>query len=86
MPAAGRSTTPARARLPAIGWARGRLGSVSTGEVAPEHLRWILAGIAPDGQVLTAGRVDPARRVTGFDLTFSAPKSVSLLYGLDRAR
>lgn len=52
------------------------------GEVAPGDLRTVLAGLAPDGRVLTAGRVDPARRVTGFDLTWSAPKSVSLLYAL----
>ncbi|HEX3946148.1 MAG TPA: MobF family relaxase, partial [Acidimicrobiales bacterium] len=52
------------------------------GEVAPDDLRAVLAGMAPNGRVLTAGRVDPARRVTGFDLTWSAPKSVSLLYAL----
>jgi conjugative relaxase-like TrwC/TraI family protein len=32
--------------------------------------------------MLTNGGVDPAKRISGFDLTFSAPKSVSLLYGL----
>lgn len=53
-----------------------------TGEVAPDDLRAVLAGMEPGGRVLTAGRVDPARRVTGFDLTWSAPKSVSLLYAL----
>jgi conjugative relaxase-like TrwC/TraI family protein len=53
-----------------------------TGEVVPEDLRAVLAGFSPAGQVLTAGRVDPTHRVSGFDLTWSAPKSVSLLYGL----
>jgi conjugative relaxase-like TrwC/TraI family protein len=52
------------------------------GQVAPDDLRSVLAGVAPDGRVLTAGRVRPEGRVSGFDLTFSAPKSVSLLYGL----
>jgi conjugative relaxase-like TrwC/TraI family protein len=63
------------------------LGSGTTelglsGEVAPDHLRSVLAGHAPDGRPLTAGRVRPDGRVSGFDLTYSAPKSVSLLYGL----
>ena len=53
-----------------------------SGEVAPGDLRAVLAGVSPHGEVLTAGRVTDARRVAGFDLTFSAPKSVSLLYGL----
>jgi conjugative relaxase-like TrwC/TraI family protein len=52
------------------------------GEVAPGDLRLLLAGISPDGEILTAGRVAEANRVSGFDLTWSAPKSVSLLYGL----
>lgn len=52
------------------------------GEVAPEDLREVLAGFSSGGDVLTAGRVDPTHRVSGFDLTWSAPKSVSLLYAL----
>ncbi|HXN62597.1 MAG TPA: MobF family relaxase, partial [Acidimicrobiales bacterium] len=52
------------------------------GEVAPADLRLVLAGVSPDGEILTAGRVAEASRVSGFDLTWSAPKSVSLLYGL----
>ena len=63
-----------------LGAGAAELGLV--GEVAPDDLRAVLDGTAPDGRVLTAGRVDPARRVTGFDLTWSAPKSVSLLYAL----
>jgi hypothetical protein len=42
----------------------------------------VLAGISPDGEILTAGRVDETKRVAGFDLTWSAAKSVSLLFGL----
>jgi conjugative relaxase-like TrwC/TraI family protein len=56
-----------------------------SGEVTPEDLRAVLAGFAPDGRSLTAGRVRPEARVSGFDLTWSAPKSVSLLYGLSDA-
>jgi conjugative relaxase-like TrwC/TraI family protein len=53
------------------------------GEVRPDDLRVVLSGISPlDGSPLASSRNDPRGRVAGFDLTFSAPKSVSLLYGL----
>ncbi len=52
------------------------------GQVAPADLSFVLAGVTPDGTALGTRHVDPARRVAGFDLTWSAPKSVSLLYGL----
>ena len=52
------------------------------GEVAPDDLRAVLAGVSPRARSSTPGRVAEAKRVAGFDLTFSAPKSVSLLYGL----
>jgi Ti-type conjugative transfer relaxase TraA len=48
------------------------------GEVTPEALRAILAGTAPDGSMLGAAN----RTVPGFDLTFSVPKSVSVLAAL----
>ena len=52
------------------------------GEVEPEQLRMVLEGMSPlDGTQLVPRRL-AAGRVAGFDLTFSAPKSVSLLYGL----
>ncbi len=54
------------------------------GEVTPDDLRSVLSGFSPDGHPLTAGRVRPEGRVSGFDFTFSAPKSVSLLYGLSQ--
>ena len=63
-----------------LGQGATRLGL--SGEVAPADLRAVLAGVSPQGEILTAGGVADARRVAGFDLTFSAPKSVSLLYGL----
>ena len=54
------------------------------GEVAGEDLRAVLAGLAP-GTALTPNgeqlRPHP-RRVPGFDLTFSVPKSVSVAYAL----
>ncbi len=55
-----------------------------TGEVDPEDLRAVLAGLAPgigltpNGHQLRTHR----RRVPGFDLTFSVPKSVSVVYAL----
>ena len=56
-----------------------------TGEVAADDLRAVLAGIkpgtgglTPDGETI---RTHP-RRVPGFDLTFKAPKSVSVLYAV----
>src|ERR1700722_17250296 len=52
------------------------------GAVDPDDLRQVLAGVSPDGEILTAGRVEEAKRVAGFDLTWSAPKSISLLFGL----
>ncbi len=52
------------------------------GEVTPEDLRAILDGLDPGtGEALVG-----YRKNSGFDLTLSAPKSVSLLWGLgDRA-
>ncbi|MBY5161483.1 MobF family relaxase [Salsipaludibacter albus] len=51
-----------------------------SGRVTPEQLRTVLGGRDPaDDAPLLAQR---QRTVPGFDLTFRAPKSVSLLYGL----
>ena len=41
--------------------------------------RWLDDGIAPNGE---AGRAFTKSSVHGFDLTFAAPKSVSLLRAL----
>jgi conjugative relaxase-like TrwC/TraI family protein len=50
------------------------------GQVEADTLREILAGPDPSsGEPLTRAR---HRRVPGFDLTFCAPKSVSVLWGL----
>jgi conjugative relaxase-like TrwC/TraI family protein len=60
-----------------LGAASARLGL--DGLVSAETLRTVLAGASPvDGQPL----VGHARTVPGFDLTFRAPKSVSLLWAL----
>ena len=60
------------------GSASGLLGLA--GQVHADELRAALGGRDPtDGARLIQARKD---RVPGFDLTFSAPKSVSVLYGL----
>ena len=52
-----------------------------SGEVSGEHLGRVLRhGDPHTGANLTGGRSAP--KVAGFDATFSAPKSVSLLYAL----
>lgn len=56
-----------------------------SGEVEPDDLRAVLAGIAPNTGGLTPNGDNPvgnARRVPGFDLTFKVPKSVSVLYAV----
>src|SRR3954454_8426510 len=69
------------------GEARGRwLGAAARelelhGDVGPEQLRRVLEGLDPrDGSELRTA--SSRARVAGFDLTFSAPKSVSVLFGL----
>ncbi|MBW3604776.1 MAG: relaxase domain-containing protein, partial [Actinobacteria bacterium] len=53
------------------------------GVVEPEALRAVLAASDPfSGEALGPS---PARKVPGFDLTFRAPKSVSVLWGLGGA-
>ena len=54
------------------------------GEVSPADLRAVLAGLAPNTGLTPNGTrlATHPRRVPGFDLTFSVPKSVSVLYAL----
>jgi conjugative relaxase-like TrwC/TraI family protein len=67
-------------------WAgRGAAAFGLRGEVAAEELRFVMAGRSPAGEVL-AEAPGGRRRLPGYDLTFSAPKSVSLLYALGDAR
>jgi conjugative relaxase-like TrwC/TraI family protein len=57
------------------------------GEVGPDQLKAMLTGRNPvDGEPLVGMRGVPSKgSVPGFDLTFSAPKSVSLLWALGGA-
>jgi conjugative relaxase-like TrwC/TraI family protein len=65
-----------------IGSAGAELGL--TGRVEGEALRRVLAGLDPlDGSALRSS--SSPTRVGGFDLTFSAPKSVSVLFGVGDA-
>ena len=79
--AASRTTTSGRARRVGGGSARRRASSGLRGDVGADALRRVLDGLDPrDGVEL---RTSSSRaRVAGFDLTFSAPKSVSVLFGL----
>ena len=52
-----------------------------SGLVGASQLRVLLAGFAPDGERISF-RPPGSARVAGFDLTFSAPKSVSVLWAL----
>jgi conjugative relaxase-like TrwC/TraI family protein len=62
-----------------MGRGAARLGLV--GDVAGDELRAAFGGIDPTTGRRLAGR-EGAKRVPGWDLTFSAPKSVSVLFGL----
>ena len=53
-----------------------------SGQVEADALRSALNGNRPDGSGPLTRSGQGQNRVPGFDLTFSAPKSVSLLYGL----
>ncbi len=54
-----------------------------SGGVSPEQLRSVLAGLDPaTGEQRTRPGTAKRPRVPGFDLTFSAPKSVSVLYAV----
>ena len=55
-----------------------------SGEVSAEQLRAVLGGVDPTTGDLLGSRTR-RDRVPGWDLTFSAPKSVSVLYGLGGA-
>ena len=66
-----------------VGGSAARLGL--RGEVSAEDLQAVLAGIAPGTGGVSPNGTSPAahkRRVPGFDLTFKAPKSASVLYAV----
>ena len=65
-------------------WGRGAEELELDELVRPEVLRNVFRGFSPDGSqalVQNAGRLDgPRARRAGFDLTFSAPKDLSILF------
>jgi conjugative relaxase-like TrwC/TraI family protein len=66
-----------------VGGSAARLGLI--GQVEADDLRAVLAGLAPGNGGLTPNgeRLSAhPRRVPGFDLTFKAPKSASVLYAV----
>ena len=78
---ASRTTTSAGPRPPATGSAPARRRSGCAATVGGDALDRVLAGEHPaTGEPL--GRRARRARVPGFDLTFSAPKSVSVLFGV----
>ena len=82
-PKAPRTTTPARARPRATGSATPPSDLGLDGKVDPEQLTAMLTGRNPaTGEPLGLRHVAGRGPVPGFDLTFSAPKSVSLTWAL----
>jgi conjugative relaxase-like TrwC/TraI family protein len=53
----------------------GLSGQVGEGDLVP-----LLAGCASDGTPLVSGKAAAAGRLPGYDLTFSSPKSVTLMF------
>ena len=51
-------------------------------EVCRAQFEPLHAGLDDDGQLLLSNTGDVKQRVAGYDLTLSAPKSVSILYAL----
>ncbi len=76
-----RTTTPAGLRRAASGSAPASRELGLQGPVEGEALRRVLAGLDPSDGSLLRSSSSPIR-VGGFDLTFSAPKSVSVLFGV----
>lgn len=71
---------------PGIWHGRGAASLGLLGLVVPDDLRAVVGGFSPTGRrplVQSAGR---ANHQSGWDLTFSAPKSVSVLWGLGDER
>ena len=62
---------------------KGFLGIDDGEAVAPDMFRNLHDGLAPNGRALTTKSLSPlVKRVGGYDLTFSAPKSVSVLWAV----
>ena len=67
---------------PGVWLGRASAGLGLTGEVAAGDLEPLLGGLSPDGIALVSGKAAAPGRLPGFDLTFSSPKSVTLLFAL----
>jgi conjugative relaxase-like TrwC/TraI family protein len=66
---------------PGIWWGTGATNLNLSGKVSPEDLHSIFKGVAPDGQRMVQNADGKGKeRQPGWDLTFSAPKSVSTLW------
>lgn len=78
---ASRSTTRARPKSRGAWLAAGGAALGLSGAVEGTDLRRVLAGLDPRDE-LPLRRSLSAARVAGFDLTFSAPKSVSVVFGV----
>jgi len=65
-----------------LGHGAGQLGLMGT--VEPDTFSGVLAGVSPTGRSLVQNAGDASRR-PGWDLTFSAPKSVSVLWSQSEA-
>ena len=77
-----RSATPGSGESPGSWLGGGGRAARAGGRRRPRRPTLGARRISAEGEVRAAGRVDQAKRVAGFDLTWSAPKSVSLLFGL----
>ncbi len=76
------TTTQAGARRPESGWGPGQQALGLSGHVSAEQFGALIAGLDPrDPSVrLRASERDP--KVAALDLTFSAPKSLSVLFAV----
>jgi len=61
-------------------YGKGALKLGLTGRVEPDAFRQLLAGFSPDGQMKLVQNAGDQDRQSGWDLTFSVPKSVSVLW------
>lgn len=64
---------------PGSWFGRGAIGLALAGNVSKEQLHQLLKGFSPSGEPLIQNAGDPLHQ-PGWDLTFSAPKSVSVLW------
>jgi conjugative relaxase-like TrwC/TraI family protein len=71
-------------REPAGNWLRAGpgLGVAPASEVVPRDFERLHAALDGQGRTLLANAGSRTDRVAGYDITFSAPKSVSILWGL----